>query len=101
MVFIGIDKQGPKSTVEGWIDSYGWTFPVGINNQENTIFLRYENSEFAYDRLYVIGGDRVISYEERLLSTSDFPRINEAILAAFETVPVWPVTWSRIKALYP
>ena len=100
VVFIGIDKQGPKSTVEGWIEAFGWTFPVGINDQENKIFVRYENSEFAYDRLYVIGRDRVISLEERLLRTSDFPRINEAILTAVGPVPVQPVTWSRIKAFY-
>ena len=100
MVFIGIDKQGPKSWVEGWISLYGWSFPVGINDSENKIYQTYENSEFAYDRIYVIGPDRVITLEAANLDTSDFPRIDQAIITALGMVPVLPLTWSGIKSLY-
>lgn len=100
VVFIGIDYgvANSRSTVEAWIQSYEWTFAVGINDQENAVYTSYG---WGYDTFFVIDGNRVVTFIEGYgNSSADFPRIRQAIDSALGSVPVEPATWGRIKNLY-
>lgn len=102
VTFIAIERSGPVATVENWIDSFGWTFPVGINSSQNEIFLNYEGTNSGYDTFYVIDPDgRLVYRDPKPNYTSDFPRLAQAIDAALTPTPVRSLTWGRIKNLYP
>jgi hypothetical protein len=102
VTFIAIERSGPTTTVQNWIDVFGWTFPVGINSSHNEIFLKYEGTNLGYDTFYVIDPEgRLVYRDPKPNSTSDFPRLAEAIDAALTLTPVRPLTWGRIKSLYP
>lgn len=89
------------SLVQAWIANYGWTVPVGINNEDNRIYNLYGFTQFGYDTFFVIDARGIVTFVEGYgNSTADFPRIEKAIDDALSTVPVRPATWGRIKALY-
>jgi alkyl hydroperoxide reductase subunit AhpC len=101
--FIAIDYglTNTRAEIERWIADYGWTFPVGINDSENEIYLKYGFLDRGYDTFFVINRNRIITFiEDYGNSTADFPRIKQAIDAALTTLPVEPATWGRIKRLY-
>jgi len=101
--FVGIDYGllNTRVTVGQWIANYSWTFPVGINDSENEIYMKYGFLDLGYDTFFVIDGNRIVTFIEGYgNSTADFPRIKQAINAALSTLPVEPATWGRIKRLY-
>lgn len=103
VAFIGIDYglANSRTTVEAWIQSYEWTFAVGINDEENEVYKSYGFSSGGYDTFFVIDGNRVVTFIEGYgNSSADFPRIRQAIDSALGSVPVEPATWGRIKNLY-
>lgn len=101
MKFIAIERSGPVSTVQNWIDAFGWTFAVGINSAQNEIFVNYEGTNLGYDTFYVIDPAGRVTYRDPKPNyTSDFPRLTQAIDAALTLTPVRPLTWGRIKSLY-
>jgi hypothetical protein len=103
VTFIGIDYGLGNSSaiVEAWIEGYGWTFSVGINDEENEIYKKYGFSSGGFDTFFVIDGDRAVTFIEGYgNSSADFPRIREAIDGALGSVPVEPTTWGKIKSIY-
>ena len=101
--FIGIDYglANSRTIVEAWIQNYGWTFSVGINDLENEIYKNYGFPSGGYDTFFVIDGDRVVTFIEGYgNSSADFPRLRQAINSALGSVPVEPTTWGKIKSLY-
>lgn len=103
VAFIGIDYglSNTRSTVEAWIQNYGWTFAVGINDQENEIYKTYGFVSGGYDTFFVIDANRMVTFIEGYgNSSADFPRIRQAIDSALGSVPVEPVTWGSLKNLY-
>ena len=99
---IGVEYGSTKSLVENWLVTYGWTFPVGINNGDNRVYFNYGFPSSGYDTFFVIDAQQkittIMGYPN---STSDLPRVQQAIDAALLTVPVRPTTWGRLKRLYP
>ena len=98
---IGVEYGSTRSLVENWLVTYGWTFPVGINDGENRIYINYGFPSAGYDTFFVIDAGRkittILGYPN---STSDLPRVQEAIDAALLTVPVLPTTWGGLKRFY-
>lgn len=102
--FIAIDygAENTRSDVEAWIEDYGWSFPVGVNDEENEIYHLYGYATRGYDTFFVIDSEGLISFiEPGYNSTQDFPKIRQAIDAALSKVDTVPTTWGRIKRLYP
>lgn len=98
---IGVEYAGPESLVESWLDTYGWTFPVAVNDGDNRIYQEYGFATGGYDTFFIIRPDGVVQHVEGYPnSTADFPRIKQALETAAATVPVEPLTWGRIKSLY-
>jgi hypothetical protein len=101
IVAIEYGASSTLSLIQSWIASYGWTFPVGVNNQDNRIYNLYGFDQFGYDTFFVIDAQGTVTLIEGYgNSTADFPRLEKAIDDALATVPVRPATWGRIKRLY-
>lgn len=100
---IGVEYGSTLSLVENWLVTYGWTFPVGINNGDNQVYINYGfPPPTGYDTFFVIDAEqKITTIMGRPNTTSDLPRLQEAIDAALLTVPVLPTTWGRLKRLYP
>lgn len=99
--FVAVEYGSTLSLVQSWIQTYGWTVPVGINDADNRIYKLYGFDQLGYDTFFVIDAHGTVTFIDGYgNSTADFPRIETEIDAALATVPVRPTTWGRLKALY-
>jgi hypothetical protein len=110
VVFLGIERGWRRSSFSGniknpldFVEKMSWTFPSGIDDQEETVYKTYGADMDSY---IVVGKDGrmvylspVVGFEEGAIDVPTIATNIRQALRDFPT-PVRRTTWSRIKMLW-
>ena len=110
VVFLGIEKGVRQTSFSGnirnpqdFVEKMNWTFPSGMDDEDNTVYNAY-NAEM--DTYLVVGKDGrmfyispVVAFDEGAIDVPTIATNIRRALTEFPT-PVRRTTWSRIKVLW-
>jgi hypothetical protein len=110
VVFLGIERGWRRPSFSGniknpldFLDQMNWSFPNGIDDQEETIYKTYSAEMDTY---IVVGKDGrlvyispVVGFDEGAIDVPTIAANIRKALTDFPT-PVQRTTWSRIKVMW-